>query len=208
MIEFNDALMKAPPNYSRLRTSSQPSEPCRQRAVLQDAKHLVAMARAAVSPDLNEPPPPSAASAERNAPRAAAPMDHNQQTGSGSRQTDYVECLDRSTSTTYVDCSGDSCGDGAGSASTVSAVSGGGGSRGLGARSMVASSREGKEGDVATVSSAPGGRNGKGSGCSDSSSRPYIPLHGFISFICDLHMRTPQEILEKVKTHPSTYIQR
>ena len=163
------------------------------------------MARTAVSPGVDEPPPPSAASSERDAARElAAPMDHNQQEGSVSRQTDHVECPDRSTSTTYVDYSGGSYGDEAGAASTVSTASGGGDSHRLGADSMVASSSEENKREVRTASSAAHGRSGKEGGCSGSSSRPYIPLHGFVSFICDLHMKTPQEILEKVKTHPYT----
>lgn len=177
--------------------------------VLQDARHLVAMAKASLSPGLNEPSASSSASsATRDVARAATSMDHNPRAGSVSNQTDGTEYPDNSTSTTYTDVGGGSYGygDGAGSASTISAA-GGDGSHAFEAGSMIASSREKQERKVVTASSGADGRTGKGSGCSDSVSRPYLPLHGLISFISDLHMKTPQEILEKVKRkHPYTDI--
>lgn len=149
-------------------------------------------------------------------------MDRNQQTGPVSKQqADSVEPPNKSTSISSVDGGGGSYGDDTGSMSAISAVGGGGdsyrddagsmstisavggggggsGSRGVRADSVMAPPSEEQARKIGTVSSKTGGRIGKG-GALDSGHRPYLPLHGLISFVSDLHMKTPQEILEKVR---------
>ena len=166
--------------------------------VLQDARHLVAMARAALTPGLNEPLP-SAAGAKRNIARDA-PMGHNQHTGSVSKQGGRVDCPDKSTSTASTGGGNGIYGGGVGYVSTISTV-GSGGSDGREAGSTMASTSQEQEREVSTASSKAGRRLSREGGLG-SSNRPYLPLHGFISFISDLHMKTPQEILEKVKQRP------
>lgn len=83
-------------------------------------------------------------------------------------------------------------------ASTVSSADRGGDNDGNGDNvSRTSSSKEKERKKRATVSSTAGGRIGKGR--ASVCNRPYIPLHAFTSFISDLHMKTPQEILEKVR---------
>lgn len=150
---------------------------------IQDAKHLVAMARASSALGLNEPPP--ALIAKCDAARGI-PIDRGQPEGLESEQQFRSSKVQVKT-VSVVHSVGDE----------------GTGDEKHGTIGSLTSPSRGKELKNTAISSQVGRSIGKHRSFEHSTAcnrNPYVPLHGFISFLGDLHMRTPQEILEKVRT--------